>query len=500
MKFVLKHKFEIIILFILTLLFFLLRLPNLTSQPIFADEAIYIRWAQIMKAEPTLRYISMQDGKTPLFMWAMIPFFKVFADPLFAGRFLSVLAGLFTMLGVFALSARVFNTRVALWATLIYVVLPFMVFFDRMALVDSMLAGFTIWALYFAIWLLQKPRLDLAMITGYLLGFAWMTKTPALLNLIALPATIIGVNFKSISRKELLKLLLFWGVAILFAQIMYNSLRLGPEFNQLSARNGDYVFSIAELKGRPLDPFIPHLHDVTDWFQRLVTWPITALIFIGIGFAIKTKNRLSWGVLAWTLVPLIILMTFLRTFTARYILLCIPPLIIFGGYGLDLIYLKLRSTNKLAPLAVILFFPLALMNSYLIVTDIAKADLSRNERSGYLEDWTAGYGFKEIAAYLREQNQQLPIVIGTAGFFGTLPDGLYIYLDKANIPIVGSNGLVSAELKNSIKLKPTYYVANDDKRVIVTDAILIQEYPKALPPTKKPQQAIKLYKLIPPKP
>ena len=70
--------------------YFALRLPNLTLQPIFADEAIYIRWAQVMRAEPTLRFLSLSDGKTPLFMWAMIPFLKVFSDPLFAGRFLSV--------------------------------------------------------------------------------------------------------------------------------------------------------------------------------------------------------------------------------------------------------------------------------------------------------------------------------------------------------------------------------------------------------------------------
>ena len=87
MKFVVKHKLKLLTLLILSAAYFLLRLPNLTSQPIFADEAIYIRWAQVMRAEPTLRFISMTDGKTPLFMWVLIPLFKVFKDPFLPADF-----------------------------------------------------------------------------------------------------------------------------------------------------------------------------------------------------------------------------------------------------------------------------------------------------------------------------------------------------------------------------------------------------------------------------
>src|SRR5258708_16805526 len=79
--------------------YFILRLHNLTLQPIFADEAIYIRWAQIMKAEPTLRFVSLSDGKTPLFMWMMTVMFKFIHDPLQAGRLLSVIFGVVTLLG-----------------------------------------------------------------------------------------------------------------------------------------------------------------------------------------------------------------------------------------------------------------------------------------------------------------------------------------------------------------------------------------------------------------
>ncbi|MBN1169248.1 hypothetical protein JXA63_05150, partial [Candidatus Woesebacteria bacterium] len=52
-------------IFILLLAIFL-RIYNLNELPIFGDEAIYIRWAQIMRNEPTLRFIPLSDGKQPL--------------------------------------------------------------------------------------------------------------------------------------------------------------------------------------------------------------------------------------------------------------------------------------------------------------------------------------------------------------------------------------------------------------------------------------------------
>ncbi|MDP3758260.1 MAG: glycosyltransferase family 39 protein, partial [Candidatus Daviesbacteria bacterium] len=251
MDYLIRYRKELLILAGLVILYFLLRLPNLTLQPIFADEAIYIRWAQVMRAEPTLRFLPLSDGKTPLFMWAMIPFLKFVQDPLLAGRLLSVVSGFFTLVGVFLLAKRVFNIRSAFWASLLYVITPYTVFFDRMALVDSMLATFTVWVVFFAVWLINSLRLDIAMILGYLLGGAVLTKTPGMLNLFLLPLIIIGFRNKGGSR-NLVRLLILWGVAIIIAIVMYNSLRLGPNFHLLSSRNADYVFSPFELIGRPL--------------------------------------------------------------------------------------------------------------------------------------------------------------------------------------------------------------------------------------------------------
>lgn len=503
-KHIVKHKSEFFILLILIAAYFALRLPNLTLQPIFADEAIYIRWAQVMRAEPTLRFLSLSDGKTPLFMWAMIPLLKVFHDPLFAGRLLSVISGLFTLLGVYALAKRAFNAKTAFWSGVLYVITPYTVFFDRMALVDSMLAAFTVWIIYFAIWLVRAIRLDVAMILGYLLGGAVLTKTSGMINLLLLPISLITYNTYKRTKENkyyLLRILFLFLVSIIIALVAYNGLRLGPQFQQLSARNADYLFSPLELIGRPLDPFIPHLRDMADWWPKLFTWPILFCLAVGIFYLIYYLNRVGIVILLWATVPLLLEMAFLKTFTARYLLSSIPPLLIIAGYGIIQIlprFTSLRTISFILMLLVIL--PLSLYFNYLLLTNPAKAPLPKEEKIGYLEDWTAGYGFAEIADFLIEKSKTNPVAVGTEGFFGTLPDGLQIYLDKEKVKIIPSGATISAEIRQSAQDQLTFFVGNGGRlKGKVSDVILIKEYPKAQPLDGSPHDSIMFYQVLPSK-
>lgn len=493
------YQKEILIFLGLIITYFFLRLPNLTLQPIFADEAIYIRWAQVMKSEPTLRFLPQSDGKTPLFMWVMIPMFKIFSDPLFAGRFLSVIAGFFTFLGVFFLAKKVFNIKIALWASFLYTITPYTIFFDRMALVDSMLASFTVWIIYFAIWLAQTVRLDIAMFLGYLLGGAVLTKTPGMINFLLIPLSILAAKKEEVKRNSLLRLFLFWVVAIAIGFTMYNFLRLGPQFHLLSSRNQDYIFSPIELISQPFDPFIPHLRDLADWFPKLFTWPVLIAIAGGIWLMFKTKNRLGLIVLLWALIPIFLSIAFLKTFTARYLLTSITPLLLFAGFGIDRIFQIVKAPGWLKLLVLVVIIALLpLRFDYQLITNPPPDSLPKEGRIGYFEAWTAGYGLKDIAEFLKERRREGKVVVGTEGFFGTLPDGLWIYLDKDDIPILGSHATVSAQIRNSAKENQTYFVGN--KRNLegtIEKMMLIREYPKVKSQDNKLPDATVLYQVLP---
>ncbi len=483
---------------LLTVLYFILRLPNLTLQPIFADEAIYIRWAQIMRSEPTLRFVSLSDGKTPLFMWAMIPVLKVIHDPLLAGRLLSVFSGFMTLVGTFLLTRLLFGKTAAFWATFLYAITPYVVFFDRMALVDSMLAAFSLWGIFLAIILARTLRFDVAMILGYLLGGALLVKTPAMINIVMLPTSILAfkVNFKN--RYSLYRLFFNWIIAITIAMLIYNILRLGPGFEQLSSRNADYMFSPLDLIGRPLDPFIPHLHDIVDWFPKMLTWPVLLLSVIGTGFILVKRNRYGIILLLWSLVPMMLFMALLKTFTARYLLSSIPPLIIIAGFGLTEVLSRFKKRTIIYSLAaVVLLLPLPIYFDYLLLTNPQAAPLPNEERIGYFEDWTAGYGFKQIANFLIDQSSKRSVVVGTEGFFGTLPDGLQIYLDKSRVTVIGSPATISAQIKNAAKGNLTYFVANKNRLSgSLPDAKLIMEFPKAKPRNGGAQDATVVYQVF----
>jgi len=63
-----QTKLFLVIFLLLSFLYFFTRLFGLTKLPVFADEAIYLRWSQVIRAVESLRFLPLTDGKQPLFM------------------------------------------------------------------------------------------------------------------------------------------------------------------------------------------------------------------------------------------------------------------------------------------------------------------------------------------------------------------------------------------------------------------------------------------------
>jgi 4-amino-4-deoxy-L-arabinose transferase-like glycosyltransferase len=462
--------------------YFVVRIPNLTLQPIFADEAIYIRWAQVMKSEPTLRFVSLTDGKTPLYMWLLIPFFKIFSDPLLAGRLLSVFAGFVTLIGVLALSWVFFSRRTAIVAAFLIAVIPYVIFFDRMALVDSMLAMFGVWSVFLALLVVRFQRLDLAMFLGFCLGAGMLTKTPGYFNVLVSPLALFAFPWrKQTNGKKRIVMLVLSAVSILIAMFVYNLLRIGPGFSSLSNRNIDYIHPISRLWEIPFDPLISHFRDMAEWFPVWLGWPVIGLICVGIFAIIRTKNMFGFVVLGWALIPLIVEAALLKTFTTRYILSAIPLLLIIAALGFDFIYAKLKY-RLLGGLIILVILLQSGWFVYFTHTAPQKAPTPVESHRGYFEDWTAGYGLREIAKIVDEKSKTQKIVIGTGGTFGTLPDGLRIYFDKnPNVVFASGNDFFYKELRGNAGSIETYFVVNSRRETTVVEGLeLIRSYPKAI--------------------
>ncbi|KKQ64494.1 MAG: Glycosyl transferase family 39 [Candidatus Shapirobacteria bacterium GW2011_GWF1_38_23] len=421
-----------LILILIIAVYFFLRCLNLTSLPVFGDEAIYIRWSQIIKSVDTLRFIPMTDGKQPLFMWLTAVSLKFF-EPLVAGRIISVFAGAGTLVVLFLISK-------SFLPSLIYLFLPFAFFFDRLATADNLLSFFGVLSFYLSLRLAKQSRLDLSLILGAVLGLAWLTKSPAIYFVVLSLLTFIIYNPKNL-KKLYLPLL-----SALIAFCIYNILRLGPQFAQIAIRNKDYIWPLGEILRHPFDPLIPHLNDVLNICVYYVSWPLLLSPFLYLFFLKKIKfDRQFILYLSWCLLPLIANAAMSKVFTARYILFTVPYLVLLLAH-----FLKPLFNKKYLIILLLLFIP-NLWRIYQISFNPQNLKLPSTE-TGYVSAWTSGWGIKEVSEYLISRSKVVNVIVGTEGHFGTLPDGLQIYTNQVPQLTVFGVGINITEIPDKLKL------------------------------------------------
>src|SRR3989338_5499678 len=132
MDFFKRHRLKLFVLVVLALIYFASRFYSILSLPFFTDEAIYIRWAQIAKQDANWRFISLTDGKQPMFIWLMMISLRFIQDPLLAGRIVSVGAGFFTLIGMYFLGREIFKSnKIGLISSALYILFPMALVYDR---------------------------------------------------------------------------------------------------------------------------------------------------------------------------------------------------------------------------------------------------------------------------------------------------------------------------------------------------------------------------------
>lgn len=456
-------------LLLLIILFFITRFVNLTSSlPIFTDEAIYLRWAQIAKNDASWRFISLTDGKQPLFVWASMVLMKFIKDPLLAGRLVSVFAGLASLLGMFFLGRELFKSKkVGLFASLLYLICPFSLFYDRMALMDSLVAAFSIWSLYFEVLLVRTLRLDVALVLGMVLGGGVLTKTSGFFNIYLLPFTLILFDWRNKRWKQnLAKWTSLSLLAVILSQGYYSVLRLSPFFHMIAQKDVTFVYPLGEWIKHPLRFFIGNLKGQFDWLKTYLTLPILLLI-TGSLFIFWEKSKEKLLLFIWFFLPFLALALFGKVIYPRFLLFMSMPLLVLAAWSLEKIALKVKNT-ALFSVFCFLFFVFSLYSDYKILFDSSSAPIPKSDLAQYINDWPAGGGVKEVVTYLESQAQKGKIFVGTEGTFGLYPASLELYLvDHPNVEIKGywpfGEGTIE-ELKEKARKLPTFLVLKETQK------------------------------------
>lgn len=453
----------------IVVLYFFTRFYNLLGLPIFTDEAIYIRWSQIASNDASWRFISLTDGKQPMYIWIAMILLKLISDPLVAGRVVSIIAGFGSLIGIFFLTSEVFKNlstnrkayTIGLLASFLYVLFPFSLVYDRMALYDSLVAMFMIWALYFEILLVRYRRLDLALILGMIIGGGLLTKTHTNFAFVLLPFSLLLFPWKAADwKKQLGKWVLFVFVSVVIAEAMYLILRLSPYFHIIGEKNYVFAYRPDELIRAPFAYFLPNLRPLTDWVIRYVTIPFLILVVASF-FTGKNYWKEKLLLLLWFLFPIIATAFIGRTLYPRFILFMTMSLLILGSFGL---FYALQYARKLwlKILMCVVFFTMFIVNDYYLLIDFSKALIPQSDLKQFLTDWPSGVGVKETVAFLTKKSQKEKIYVGTEGTFGLMPYALEMYFyDNPNVTVVGFwpiHDTLPKEVLAAAKKMPTYFV------------------------------------------
>jgi len=383
-------------------------------------------------------------------------------DPLLAGRLVSVGAGVVSLVGIFFLTSEIFsNRKIGILASLLYVLFPFSLVYDKLALYDSLVAALIVWALYFEVLLVRRLRLDLAMILGIIMGLGMLTKTSNNFAFILLPFSLLLFNFKDNKRKvNLRNWVIFAVVSVVIANAMYMVLRLSPFYHIIGEKNLTFIYSFKEILQDPFGHLIGNLKGLSTWLVEYITIPFLILIISSFLVGRKYfKEKLL--LLVWFIVPFMALAVFGKVIYPRFILFMTMPLLVLGAYAL---FYMITFSKKvwLKGLVLVVFLLMFVINDFFILTDFIRASIPQSDKSQFIASWPSGVGVSETITFLKEKAQAQKIYVGTEGTFGLMPYSLEIYLkDNPNIKTQGFWPITDVPPKEAVeaaKVMPTYFV------------------------------------------
>ncbi|MFI5265304.1 MAG: ArnT family glycosyltransferase [Candidatus Levyibacteriota bacterium] len=468
---VVKHRSLLALLFV----YFSFTVFNLTALPIYNDESIYLDWSWSEIHIPGNLFMSLTDAKQPLLMWLFGISEKFFSDPLFAGRFVSVIIGATALVGVYVVSKKLCNSRVAFLASLLYIITPIFVFYNRQALMESSIASVGIWSFYFLLRLLNKPTYKTAVILGIIFGLGFFTKSSGLLFIAPALFLIITTLIKNKS------VLLFKSLFILALSFFITDflLFIEPIFWQTFSTNSRYSLTVPEMVRFPVFLW---LHNFSAAFQIGFVF-ITPLVFIaaliGLIVLLRRRDKNSNLFLSYFVLSLTLEVFSARTLNQRYLDCFLLFLVIPAAFSMWLLW-KAGGWKK--ALAVVIPIPSLVLSLFLVISPISyileTSKVSPYAETGYVYEQTSGFGIQEVVNYLKGKSRTQVILVGFALNSGNPENAIDVYM--AENPHAFSFHMASAFFPNLKKYQclsskyPVYFVSRYDQQAGL-DGYLVQE-------------------------
>ncbi|MCB0209594.1 MAG: glycosyltransferase family 39 protein [Anaerolineae bacterium] len=394
------------------------RLVNLTHFPLFIDEVRHI-----LRAQATLTgdfFIGMREAMKQLFIWLVAFTFSIVPNKIFAARLVSVLAGLAAAGVCYKLAMSLYpQRRLGYLAALFYLISPFALFFDRLALTDTLLAALLGGSVIVSLRLWRQPTSQSAIALGVVFGLAALTKPYAALYY-PVPLLIGFVLRRDAGWAKIgpLLILTFGLAALAWIPILTVGL---PAFEQ------DHVEKLMfdSPKGPFLETIFTNVELAGHWLIGYLTWPFVAMTLYVVIKIWVSRNKPGLLLVALIIFPLLVFIMALDVWFSRYLLPLIVPLSVLIAWGTaDVghrlsLWFRLPSTGYLGKLVeMALFVALCLPSlpfDYFIIVDPSQASLPTFDREDYIEGRFSGYGLQESAAIVEQFARDYPSVVVLRG-------------------------------------------------------------------------------------
>lgn len=365
-----------------------LRLFHIRQRPIFNDEAIFIRWAQLVREHPARLFeITLQDPKPPLHTALLAIFVRAGNDPVLAGRVISAVIG---MLTVFAFAAVAYElekrSEAAVIAAILAATCPFLAFHQRLATADAL---FVLESLV-AVWLTLRGSTLLA---GTALGAALETRSVFSLSLAVTMATKQWRRFA---------IALSAAICLWLPYLLASPERYRPSVMDELRRRILYQSQFHAAA--------PSLHSLS-WLWTYLTPPVL------IAAVIALLWKRDWFLAVWT-VAMLLPVIFGSVSYSRYALNAAVPLVLAAASFI------VAMPRRAVACALVAAFPLFL--TLRGAADWRQERLVASDRYQYNEGWPAGYATQQAIAWLETR----ATTVMTSDEWGLPADAVALHFDR----------------------------------------------------------------------
>ena len=388
-------------------LYLFTRLRGLELLPIFLDETLHVRWALLIAHGEKSWDATWKWGRA-LTIWLGALVSPWADDLLLANRLVSVALGALTLVATLEIARRLLGPRAALVAGIFYVLCPFTLFHDRMALTEAGLAAFTALTLLFSVRLAESGRPLFAVLAGLSFALAVLVKA---LGVLALPIPVLAVLVLGPVRARLGALALAYACGLPLAAWAFRSF--------VATENAQHMAELFTGGGGTFATRLAaSLAEGASWLWTWCTPPLVVLALAGGALALARRDRKTLLLALLAVYPLVAFSSVLSWRMPRYLLPAAVPLLVLAAGALDALVTRLaawwpesrreRVRPWLTAAAAILVLIPALRFDRALWTDPAQAAMPEADRFQYVLGWPSGYGVRDTERLIREELARHP--------------------------------------------------------------------------------------------